>query len=142
MTLMGQQHYTKTESDTKYATISSLNGKADTNHTHLTSTIFIDANTSLASKLSSIESAIQTLQDNDVSFSFVASLPATGTSNIIYFVSNTGTGNNRYDEYVWDATNSKFEKIGEMNIDLSAYVRKEDIDISLNSSTGILTFSY
>ena len=142
---MGQNHYTKTESDNKYATISSLNGKADTTHTHITSNIYTDSTktTTLNSKLTSIENSIATLQENDVTFSFVASLPATGVENVIYFVANSSSSSgNRFDEYIWNSSNNEFEKIGVMNIDLSDYVKKSDIDLSFNSSTGILTFSY
>lgn len=145
MTLMGHNHYTKSESDNKYATISSLNGKADTTHTHITSNIYTDSTKtiSLESKLTSIEDSIITLQENDVTFSFVNSLPATGVENVIYFVNNSsGSSGNRFDEYIWRSSNSEFEKIGVMNIDLSDYVKKSDIDMSFNSSTGILTFSY
>lgn len=145
MTLMGQNHYTKTESDNKYATISSLNGKADTTHTHITSNIYTDSTktTTLNSKLTSIENSIATLQENDVTFSFVASLPSTGVENVIYFVNNSSSSSgNRFDEYIWNSSNNEFEKIGVMNIDLSDYVKKSDIDLSFNSSTGILTFSY
>ena len=52
----------------------------------------------------------------------VTSLPATGESNVIYLVShNHGTGD-VYDEYVWVASTSSYEKIGNTDIDLSGYV--------------------
>ena len=54
----------------------------------------------------------------------VTSLPSTGQSNIIYLVAHShGTGDT-YDEYVWVASASKFEKIGNTDIDLSGYVQK------------------
>ena len=45
----------------------------------------------------------------------------------IYFVSNGGSNPNAYDEYVWVASTSKFEKIGTTDIDLSGYWSKEEL---------------
>ena len=49
---------------------------------------------------------------NLVSFntSVVASLPSVGVSGTFYFVSNSGTGQNIYDEYLY--VNSAWEKVG------------------------------
>ena len=66
--------------------------------------------------------AVKTIQ-----IEVVASLPTTGASNIIYLVSNGGTNPNAYDEYVWVASTSKFEKIGTTAIDLSGYWAKTDL---------------
>ena len=52
----------------------------------------------------------------------VDELPATGQSNIIYLVPNSGSGNNVYDEYLW--TGEKFELIGTTQVDLSNYLQK------------------
>ena len=53
----------------------------------------------------------------------VQTLPATGASNIIYLVPHShGTGD-IYDEYIWVASSSSFEKIGNTDIDLSGYVQ-------------------
>lgn len=57
-----------------------------------------------------------------IQISVVSSLPSTGQSNIIYLVAHShGTGDT-YDEYIWVADSSKFEKIGNTDIDLSGYV--------------------
>lgn len=62
----------------------------------------------------------------------VEQLPETGKSNIIYLISNSGTGQNIYDEYLW--TGTAFEKIGTTAIDLSNYLQK-DGDASEVTST-------
>ena len=62
-----------------------------------------------------------------VQLQWVATLPATGEEDIIYLVPNGGTGQNQTDEYVWDATNSRFEKVGTLDVDLSEYVKNSDI---------------
>ena len=60
-----------------------------------------------------------------ISFNVVASLPATGEEGVIYFLSNSGSGTNTYDEYVW--VNNKFEKLGQKEISLDGYVKEEDL---------------
>lgn len=64
-------------------------------------------------------------------------LPSTGNSHTIYFIPNGASNNNSYDEYVWVASSSKFEKIGSSDIDLSGYWRKADLvevtDAQINS---------
>lgn len=52
--------------------------------------------------------------------SVVTSLPATGEPGVIYFVGPTGSGADRYEEYIWDG--SVFVKVGEKSLDLSNYV--------------------
>lgn len=49
-------------------------------------------------------------------------LPATGEVGVIYYIkSGTGLSDN-YEEYIWDATNNQFIKVGEKSLDLSQYV--------------------
>lgn len=50
----------------------------------------------------------------------VTELPATGKSGITYYVGPTGSGADKYDEYIW--TGSAFLKVGEHSLDLSNYV--------------------
>ena len=51
----------------------------------------------------------------------VEELPQTGENGVLYLVDNSGSGQNVYDEYIWVASESKFEKIGTTDIDLSGY---------------------
>ena len=62
--------------------------------------------------------AIKTIQ-----IEVVATLPQTGASNIIYLVSHSHGTSDVYDEYIWVASSSSFEKIGSTDIDLSGYVQ-------------------
>lgn len=61
-----------------------------------------------------------------ISFKMVDSLPETGDGKYIYLVPKTKTETqNSYDEYIW--YNSKWEKIGTTDIDLSDYVKSADL---------------
>lgn len=60
-----------------------------------------------------------------ISFEVVASLPASGSNGVIYLVSNSGTGSNIYDEYIW--VSNRFEKIGSTDVDLSGYLQTSAI---------------
>lgn len=60
-----------------------------------------------------------------IDFQVVASLPSTGTKGIIYLVSNSGSGTNSYDEYIW--VSNAWEKIGTTDVDLSGYMLKTDM---------------
>ena len=54
------------------------------------------------------------------SIQIVQSLPASGIGGTFYFVSNSGSGDNIYDEYLY--VNNEWEKIGTNGIDLTGYV--------------------
>lgn len=58
-------------------------------------------------------------------YSIVESLPENGKKGTIYLISNTGAGENIYDEYLY--INNKFEKIGTTEMDLSGYVKLTDL---------------
>lgn len=65
----------------------------------------------------------------------VDSLPGTGESNILYLVPKSGSGQDVYNEYIWDG--SKFELIGNTSIDLSDYYTKEEV----NAKIPVITVS-
>ena len=67
-------------------------------------------------------------------YSVVESLPSTGKKGIIYLVANSDSGNNIYDEYIY--INSKFEKLGSREMDLSSYAKKTDIPTKVSSLTN------
>lgn len=71
-----------------------------------------------------VAAAIGSIQG--ISYSIVPSLPASGEAGVIYLVSNGGSGNNVYDEYIWVGT--KFEKIGTTEMDLSGYLKTADLE--------------
>lgn len=78
---------------------------------------YTKSNTYTKTEVNNLIGNLKTIQ-----ISVVSSLPSTGQSNIIYLVAHShGTGDT-YDEYIWVADSSKFEKIGNTDIDLSGYV--------------------
>lgn len=87
-----------------------------------------------------INSAISGITGID--FQVVESLPETGTKGVIYLISNSGTGSNIYDEYIW--VTNRFEKIGTTEIDLSNYynttnllaLTNQEIDTIISTSTA------
>lgn len=54
-----------------------------------------------------------------IDFQVVESLPEMGKKGTIYLKSNSGSGQNIYDEYIW--VNNKYEMIGTTQVDLSNY---------------------
>lgn len=69
-----------------------------------------------------------------IDYSVVEALPSTGKKGVIYLVANSGSGNNIYDEYIY--INSKFEKLGSREMDLSSYAKKTDITTKVSSLTN------
>lgn len=71
----------------------------------------------------------------------VASLPATGNNGTIYLVLNTESTSsvNKYDEYIWVESLSKYEQLGSfsINVDLSDYTTKEEFN-ELQSTVNAL----
>lgn len=76
---------------------------------------------------SQVQSAIADAVGDITGFDFqiVDELPGTGQKGVIYLVSNNGSGQNIYDEYIW--TGTAFEKIGTTDVDLSNYWSKTDL---------------
>lgn len=68
-------------------------------------------------------------------FEKVNSLPQTGVENTIYLVPNSESGNNVYDEYIWIASDNKFEVIGSTAIALDNLVTKEEFNSYKNYAT-------
>lgn len=69
-----------------------------------------------------------------IDYSVVEALPSTGKKGVIYLVANSGSGNNIYDEYIY--INSKFEKIGSREMDLSSYAKKTEIPTKVSALTN------
>lgn len=81
---------------------------------------------------SQVQSAISDAVGDITGFEFqiVEELPGTGENGVIYLISNSGTGQNIYDEYIW--TGSGYEKIGTTDVDLSNYWSKTDLTAITN----------
>lgn len=76
---------------------------------------------------SQVQSAIADAVGDITGFDFqiVEELPGTGQKGVIYLISNSGTGQNIYDEYIW--TGTAFEKIGTTDVDLTNYWSKTEL---------------
>ena len=81
---------------------------------------YLKAETYTQSEVNNLIGQIKTIQ-----IVVVDNLPTTGESNKIYLVPKSGSeSNNSYYEYIWVSNTSKFEKIGDTEIDLSNYLQK------------------
>lgn len=83
-------------------------------------------------KIPSAKAVYDAIQDaisgiTGISFEIVQTLPATGATGTIYLVPNSGSTPNIYDEYIWIASSSSFEKIGTTDVDLSGYVQSSEM---------------
>ena len=134
--------------DSTYAPLSHTHTKSqitDFAHTHGgADVIFGSGNdaTTLTTRLGNIESDISALQSADWDIEIVTSLPNEGVAGKLYFLHDqdeeaSGNGN-AFDEYIYDATNERFERLGQRKINLSNYLT--DVNVEL-SSAGILTIS-
>lgn len=80
---------------------------------------------------SAINSAIAGVTQFDLQV--VSSLPTKGVKGVIYLMAHSHASGDAYDEYVWVDSKSAFEKIGNTDIDLSAYMKKTDMTAIANS---------
>lgn len=63
-----------------------------------------------------------------IDFKIVTTLPSTGVKGTIYLIaSSTTQTQNIYDEYIYLTESKKFEKIGTTAVDLSGYVKEENL---------------
>ncbi len=78
---------------------------------------------------SQVQSLINSAVGNVTSIKYqkVDSLPATGSNGVIYLVSHSHGTQDIYDEFIWIADSKTFEKIGNTDIDLSAYLKKTEL---------------
>jgi len=72
-------------------------------------------------------------------------LPQTGASNVLYLIGPTGSGSDKYEEYVY--ANNDWTKIGDTSIDLSGYVTTEALTTALadyvtSSALSVLLANY
>lgn len=72
-----------------------------------------------------------------IDFQVVTSLPTTGVKGTIYLLSNSGSGTNAYDEYIY--VSDSWEKIGTTDIDLSGYMLKTDMVAITNAEIDTIT---
>ena len=58
-------------------------------------------------------------------FRVVGELPTSGEAGVVYLVAHSHGSQDIYDEYIW--VTDKFEKIGNTDIDLTQYAKKDDL---------------
>ena len=109
-----------------------VNGKALTPDSSKAVNVDLSAYAKSADVTKEIASAVSGVTQID--YSVVEALPSTGKKGIIYLVANSDSGNNIYDEYIY--INSKFEKLGSREMDLSSYAKKTDIPTKVSSLTN------
>ena len=69
-----------------------------------------------------------------IEFEVVQELPQEGEKGVIYLLSNSGAGQNVYDEYIWlDGNPGSYEKIGSTAVDLSGYVQATEMHALTNA---------
>ena len=71
-----------------------------------------------------------------LSYQKVDSLPATGSTGVIYLVAHSHGTQDVFDEYIWYS--NAFEKIGNTDIDLSGYLLAADLKAITNSDIDSL----
>lgn len=78
---------------------------------------------------SQVQSLINSAVGNITSIRYekVSSLPATGSNGVIYLVAHSHGTQDIYDEYIWLSETKTYEKIGNTDIDLSAYVKRSEL---------------
>lgn len=78
---------------------------------------------------SQVQSLINSAVGNITSIRYekVTSLPATGSNGVIYLIAHSHGTQDIYDEYIWLSETKTYEKIGNTDIDLSAYVKKSEL---------------
>lgn len=76
-----------------------------------------------------VQSLINSAVGNATSIKYqkVDSLPAAGENGVIYLISHSHGTQDIYDEYIWISDTKTFEKIGNTDIDLSAYVKRSEL---------------
>lgn len=78
---------------------------------------------------SQVQSLINSAVGNIASIRYekVTSLPAEGSNGVIYLVAHSHGTRDIYDEYIWLSETKTYEKIGNTDIDLSAYVKSSEL---------------
>lgn len=90
-------------------------------------------NSTITSKGYQTQSQVQSLINSavgnitSIKYEKVSSLPTSGSNGVIYLVAHSHGAQDIYDEYIWLSESKTFEKIGNTDIDLSAYTKKSEL---------------
>lgn len=108
----------------------SVNGTAVTADAKRNVNLTIPTNDQIQSAINEALSGI-----TGIDIQVVQSLPSTGVKGVIYLVAHTHSdAGDVYDEYVWVSSQNKFEKIGNTDVDLSGYIKTDDL-VDINETT-------
>ena len=113
--------------DSKFTTMSAVEEKGYQTSSQVNSIVTGKGYQTASQVTSAINTAIAGV--TQFNFQVVDSLPTTGSKGVIYLVAHAHGTNDSYDEYIWvtSGSTSKYEKLGNTDIDLSAYLKKADI---------------
>jgi len=121
--------------------VTDVTGKADLNSPNFTGTPTVPTaatatdDTTIANT-AFVKAAIAAAMSGQIElkFSFLQTLPATGVVGTFYFIPNpSSTTGDEWIEYVWDAANNKFEKIGSASVDLTGYFNETNLPAITNA---------
>lgn len=129
------RYYTESEINNKISTINGefdaideeLELKSDVSHNH-------DSSYYSKTYIDDLENDLLSAIGNIVSFDTVVvdELPSTGVKGVFYFIPKNGSTdeNNVYEEYIWIATDNKYELVGStaITVNLDNYYTKEEVD--------------
>lgn len=94
-------------------------------------------NTTQAASTAFVKTAIENALSGkiDLQFSFVQALPVSGVVGTFYFIpaTNEVSGVDEWEEYVWNATDSQFERIGAATLDLTNYFNTTNLPAITNA---------
>lgn len=80
------------------------------------------------------------VQINTMFVTSKSNLPSTGDTGVLYFVLVRSTDTeNKFDEYIWDDDNSRYELVGGGTVDLTNYYNKTEIDTALSNKANTST---
>lgn len=133
---------TNTAGSTKYITsLTQTNGKIAYTTTNLITDVSANKTSTTAPTTKSVYDFV-TAEIGSISgikYEIVSTLPTTGATGTIYLVaSGSSTTQNIYDEYIWIASTSTYEKIGSTETDLSGYVKATEMkELSATEVTTI-----
>ncbi|MDD3040020.1 hypothetical protein [Bacteroides sp.] len=113
-------------------TTKAVNLTVPTNTTQLTNGSDFQTGSQVQSSITTALSGI-----TGISFDIVASLPTTGVNGTIYLLANSGAATNIYDEFIY--IDSKWEKIGTTDVDLSGYWAKADLSAITTAEIDTIT---
>lgn len=138
--------YSSNAANASTATYDSTGNQINTKYAPLASPVFTgspaaptQSTTDNSTKIATtafVKNAIDAAFENitTINFSIVETLPNTGVNGTIYLISNSGSGTNIYDEYVW--VNNAWEKLGTAEVNLTNYVNTVSESGSGNAYTG------